>query len=105
MRAVTPEILSLFAPNVAVAADGHLTVAGVRAEDIAEEFGTPAYVVDEDHLRDRARRFDSAMKSGWPRGRASWASKSFPCTAVYRVMAEEGLGVDVAGTGELLMAL
>jgi diaminopimelate decarboxylase len=100
-----PEVLSLFAPHVSLSDDGHLLLAGVRAEQIAEEFGTPAYVVDEDHLRDRARRFDAAMKSGWARGRASWASKSFPCTAVYRVMAEEGLGVDVAGKGELLMAL
>lgn len=105
MRAVTPEILSLFAPNVSLADDGHLTVGGVRAEAIAEEFGTPAYVVDEVHLRERARRFEAAMKAGWPNGRASFASKAFPCTAVYRVMAEEGLGVDVAGTGELLMAL
>jgi diaminopimelate decarboxylase len=103
---VAPEILSLFAPNVALADDGHLTVAGVRAEAVAAEFGTPAYVVDEDHLRDRARRFEGAMKQGWGAGgRASFASKAFPCTAVYRVMAEEGLGVDVAGAGELLMAL
>jgi diaminopimelate decarboxylase len=101
-----PEILSLFPPHVSLGPDGHLTIAGVGAEQIAEEFGTPAYVVDEDHLRDRARRFEAAMRSGWPGGgRASWASKAFPCTAVYRVMAEEGLGVDVAGMGELLMAL
>jgi hypothetical protein len=96
--APVPEILSLFPPHVSVGPEGHLTVAGVRADQIAEEFGTPAYVVDEDHLRDRARRFEAAMKDGWPGGgRASWASKAFPCTAVYRVMAEEGLGVDVAG--------
>jgi diaminopimelate decarboxylase len=101
-----PEILSLFPPHVSLADDGHLTLGGVRAEQIAEQFGTPAYVVDEDHLRDRARRFEAAIRSRWPGGgRASWASKAFPCTAVYRVMAEEGLGVDVAGMGELLMAL
>jgi diaminopimelate decarboxylase len=102
---LAPEVLGLFAPNVAVGADGHLTVGGCRADAIAEEFGTPAYVVDEDHLRDRARRFSAAMASGWPNGRVSFASKAFPCTAIYRVMAEEGLGVDVAGPGELMMAL
>ena len=102
---LAPEILGLFAPNVAVAADGHLTVGGCRVEALAEEFGTPAYIVDEDHLRDRARRFAAAMSAGWSNGRVSFASKAFPCTAIYRVMAEEGLGVDVAGPGELLMAL
>lgn len=100
-----PDVLGLFAPNVSLADDGHLTIAGVRAEALAAEFGTPAYVVDEDHLRDRARRFAAAMAQGWSRGRVSFASKAFPCTAIYRVMAEEGLGVDVAGPGELLMAL
>jgi diaminopimelate decarboxylase len=102
---LAPEILGLFAPNVAVGADGHLTVGGCRADDLAAEFGTPAYIVDEDHLRDRARRFAAAMTAGWANGRVSFASKAFPCTAIYRVMAEEGLGVDVAGPGELLMAL
>jgi Pyridoxal-dependent decarboxylase, pyridoxal binding domain len=62
-------------------------------------------VVDEDALRARAREYLDGMASRWPKSRVVFASKAFPCTAVQRVMVDEGLGLDVAGGGEILTAL
>ena len=62
-------------------------------------------VVSEDALRARAREYADGLAARWPRSRVVFASKSFPCTAVQRVMVEEGLGLDVAGGGEIVTAL
>jgi diaminopimelate decarboxylase len=82
-----------------------LTVGGCRADALAAEFGTPAMIVDEPALRARAREYRDALRARWPRSRVVFASKAFPATAVQRVMVEEGLGLDVAGGGEILTAL
>ena len=72
---------------------------------LAAEFGTPVLVVAERTLRARAREYADELVSRWPNSRVVFASKAFPCTAVQRVMVEEGLGLDVAGGGEILTAL
>ena len=60
-------------------------------------------VVAEPALRARAREYaDELSQPRWPNARVVFASKAFPCTAVQRVMVEEGLGLDVAGGGEIL---
>ena len=84
---------------------GRLEIGGCDAIEVAREFGTPAYVVAEDDLRARAQRFVAAFASRHPDTELLFASKAFPCTAVYRVLAEEGIGVDVASGGELASAL
>src|SRR3954453_20899037 len=87
-------------------ADGRLHVGGCDAVALAREFGTPAYVVAEDDLRARAREFLAALRTHHDGpGEVVFASKAFPCTAVLRVFAEEGLGCDVASGGELHLAL
>ncbi len=73
--------------------------------ELAHEFGTPAYVVAEDDLRNRARAFVAQMRARHHDFDVLFASKAFSCTAVYRVLAEEGLGCDVASGGELALAL
>jgi diaminopimelate decarboxylase len=85
--------------------DGRVLVGGCRLEDLAERFGTPAFVVDEFDLRASAREFQEAFLSWHARSRVCFASKAFPCAAVVRVFAEQGLGCDVAGRGELEIAL
>jgi diaminopimelate decarboxylase len=80
-------------------------VGGCRLDEVAAEFGTPAIVVSEDALRQQARDYLAAFRSRWPRADVAFASKSFPCTAVQRVMVSEGLHLDVAGGGEILTAL
>jgi diaminopimelate decarboxylase len=62
-------------------------------------------VVDEGALRARAREYADGLAARRPRSRVVFASKAFPCTAVQRVMVEEGLGLDVAGGGEIVTAL
>jgi diaminopimelate decarboxylase len=99
------DVLSLFPHGSSLDADGMLSVGGCRADDLAREFGTPALVVAEQALRDRAREYPSELAARWARSRVVFASKAFPCTAVQRVMAEEGLGLDVAGAGEIVTAL
>ncbi len=99
------ELLSLFPPGAAADADGMLTIAGVRADALAGEFETPVLVVDEAALRARARAYAEGLIARWPRSRVVFAAKAFPCTAVLRAVAEEGLGADVSGGGEILSAV
>jgi diaminopimelate decarboxylase len=73
--------------------------------ELAREFGTPAYVVAEDDLRARARAFLAAARARHPDCDVVFASKAFPCTAVYRLLAEEGLACDVASGGELHLGM
>jgi len=99
------DLLSLFPPGSTVDADGSLLVAGCRATDLAAEFETPVLVVSEPALRARATEYVTEFAARWPDSRVVFASKAFPCTAVQRVMSEEGLGLDVAGGGEIITAL
>jgi diaminopimelate decarboxylase len=85
---------------------GRLEVGGCDLVELAERFGTPAYVVAEDDLRTRARTFIAAFEAaGQDNFAVQFASKAFPATAVMRVFAQEGLGCDVASAGELDLAL
>ncbi len=88
-----------------VGPNGHLEIAGCDAVELAAEFGTPAYVVAEDDLRQRARGLVEEVAARHQDFEVLFASKAFPCTAVYRLLAEEGLGADVASGGELSLAL
>ena len=99
------DLLSLFPAGSALDDDGTLVVGGCRADALAAEFGTPVLVVADAALRARAREYVDELTARWPGGRVVFASKAFPCTAVQRVMVEEGLGLDVAGGGEILTAV
>lgn len=103
----TPEgqIISLFPFGTSLNEDNELLIGGCSASELVSTFGTPALIVDEAALRNRARRYLDGLRSRWPNSEVIWASKSLPLTSVYRLLGEEGLGVDVAGGGELVMAL
>ena len=93
-------------PEASSVRDGRLLLGGCDAVALAREFGTPAYVMAEDDLRARARAFRGALETHHgPGGEVIFASKACPVTAVLRLFAEEGLGVDVASGGELHLAL
>ena len=81
--------------------DGVLTVAGVDVRELAAQFGTPAYVLDEDDFRGRCR----AWRDAFAGGDVYYAGKAFLCTAIARWVAEEGLSLDVCTGGELAVAL
>ncbi|HYO04623.1 MAG TPA: diaminopimelate decarboxylase [Mycobacterium sp.] len=99
------DVLDLFPPGTHTDGDGTLVVGGRRLDDLAAEFGTPVLVVDEGALRRRAREYLREFRSRRPRSDVAFASKSLPCTAIQRVMTEEGLHLDVAGGGEIVTAL
>ena len=98
-------LLELFPPGTTIDPDGTLVVGGCRLDALAERFGTPLYVYDEGALRARARELRDEFARVWPKSRVAFASKSFPAKAAYRLVADEGLKVDVAGGGELVLAL
>jgi diaminopimelate decarboxylase len=84
---------------------GHLEIGGCDVIDVVAEHGTPAYVYAEDDMRARARAYLAAFATRTGDFEVIYASKALPVTAVYRLMAEEGLSVDVASGGELYLAL
>ncbi|QLQ37575.1 diaminopimelate decarboxylase [Micromonospora robiginosa] len=91
----------LWPRHVARGPAGALTVAGLDVRDLAAEFGTPAYLLDEDDLRERCREFRAAF----PDADVYYAGKAFLCRAVVRMIAEEGMFLDVCTGGELATAL
>ncbi len=100
-----PEVADL-EPNVwprtaARRVDGALTVGGVDVRDLADRFGTPVLVLDEEDFRSRARAWRDAFAGT---GDVYYAGKAFLCTEVARWVAEEGLSLDVSTGGELAVA-
>ncbi len=96
--------LSLLPPSASIAGDD-LYLGGCSLTEVAAEFGTPAFVFDEQALRDRARAFADGLSSRHARSRVCFATKSFPSASMIRILASEGLGFDVVGEGELRIAL
>jgi diaminopimelate decarboxylase len=99
---------ALWAQTVHRAGSGALEVGGVDVREIAEQFGTPAYVLDEVDFRSRAAAFRDAFAAAFAEvGGADvyYAGKAFLCTAVARWMAEDGLFLDTCSGGELAVAL
>jgi diaminopimelate decarboxylase len=84
---------------------GHLEVGGCDVVDLADEFGTPAYIYAEDDIRSRARAYLDAFRVHDVDFEVLFASKAAPFKGAYKVLCEEGLSVDVASGGELAMAL
>ncbi|HUE28196.1 MAG TPA: diaminopimelate decarboxylase [Solirubrobacteraceae bacterium] len=105
MTATASDLLRVFPTGTRVNERGRLEIGGCDALELVARFGSPAYVVAEDDLRARARTFVDAVAARHSDYDVLFASKAFPCTAVYRVLAEEGLACDVASGGELQLAL
>lgn len=94
----------VFPDTAAVNAAGRLSLGGCDAEELAEEYGTPLYVLDEVALRARCRRFADAFAARYPNSQAVYAAKAYINPALARIFAEEGLGLDVVSGGELAVA-
>jgi diaminopimelate decarboxylase len=87
--------------------NGTLSLSGIPAAQLAKEFGTPAFFLDEDAYRSRALAWQNGLQSefGPNAGTIYYAAKSFICTAVAQWIAEIGIGIDVCTGGELAAAL
>ncbi len=92
---------TLWPETVVRGEDGALRVGGVSVRDLATEYGTPAYILDEADLRARCRDYRDAFAGA----DVFYAGKAFCCKAVIRIIAEEGLNLDVCSGGELATAL
>lgn len=99
------ELWSILPEETAADESGVLHIGGVSVEQLAEQYGTPLYVYDEAGLRRQARRLKDGLNERWPNSEVLFASKSFPAVGMYKLAAEEGLSVDIAGAGELKLAL
>jgi len=84
---------------------GHLEVGGCDVVELAERFGTPAYIYAEDDIRARTRAYLDAFEARTRNFEVIYGSKALPVSAAYRLMSEEGLSLDVASGGELYLAL
>ena len=97
---------SLWPITARTADDGELWLGGCAASALADEFGTPLYVFDEETLRTQARTYREALAQHYPSSaQAAYASKAYLCTAIAQLFAEEGLDLDVVSGGELHVAL
>ncbi len=84
---------------------GHLEIGGCDVVDLVREFGTPAYVYAEDDIRSRAQEYLDAFAARTRDFEVVYASKAAPIGAIFRLVTELGLSVDVASAGELHAAL
>ncbi len=93
--------------TAALTAEGRLSIGGCDLRALAEEFGTPLYVFDEEDFRQTCRRFRAAFDSRWPEAgaRVLYAAKAYLSRPLARIVAEEGLGMDVVSGGELAVAM
>lgn len=84
---------------------GELTMGGTSLKTVAQSFGTPTIVYDEDQIRNQMRRYHSAFEKSGLKYNISYASKAFTCIQMVKLVKEENLQLDVVSEGELYTAL
>lgn len=91
--------------NLTAGENGHLLFAGQDTLALAETYGTPLYLMDEDRIRERCRTYQAAVEKAFGgRGRVLYASKAASFRRIYQIMAEEGMDVDAVSPGEIYTA-
>ena len=92
--------------NLSINQEGHLCLGGQDTVALARDYGTPLYLFDEDRIRERCRTYRTAVKSAFgDSAEVLYASKAASFRAIYRIMKEEQMGVDVVSSGEVYTAL
>ena len=92
--------------NLSINALGHLTIGNVDTIPLAEKYGTPLYILDEDRIRSNARTYVQAMQNYFGEGsHPLYASKALSFRGIYKIAAEEHMGTDIVSGGELYTAL
>ena len=92
--------------NLGINSQGHLTFAGLDTVELAQQYATPLLLMDEQRLRTRCREYKSAMQAYLPAGSMPlYASKALSFKTIYRIMEQEGMGIDVVSPGELYTAV
>ena len=92
--------------NVTVGENGHLYFAGTDTVPLAEKYGTPLFLIDDERIRERCREYKIAMKKYFGEDALPlFASKALSFKEIYRIMASEGMGTDIVSSGELFTAV
>lgn len=91
--------------NIGVSEEGHLTFAGQDTTVLAQKYGTPLYLMDEDRIRHNCRVYKQAMAKGFGEGSyPSYAGKAACFKRIYEIMREENMSVDLVSPGEIYTA-
>ncbi|MCL8017086.1 diaminopimelate decarboxylase [Streptomyces sp. AS02] len=101
VTAAPADVLSVWPASAVEPREGEITVGGVPLAEVADRFGTPVYVIDEDEVRERCRTY----RHVFPDADILYAAKAFLCRAMVHWVDEEGLGLDVCSAGELELAV
>lgn len=92
--------------NLGVNEKGNLTIGGTDTVELAGQYGTPLYVMDEQAVRKACQRFKNSIDKYYGgQGLACYASKAFSCLEMCRIVASEGMGLDAVSIGELYTAV
>lgn len=92
--------------NLSVNKSGNLTIGGVDAVSLAEQYGTPLYVMDENEIRKVCRIYKSALEQYYGgHGLVTYAGKAFLCKEMCRIISDENMGIDVVSGGEIYTAV
>ena len=102
LQAMIPQ--TVLPQGATVNGHGHLVIGGCDTLDLADEFGTPVYILDEETLRQKCRRFVQEFQMRHAPTQVVYASKAYINPALAKIFAEEGLGLDVVSGGELAIA-
>ena len=98
--------MMLLSENITRAPDGTLLFAGQSVPALAERYGTPLYLMDEERIRQNCRRYTATFRECFGEDALPvYASKAASFRQMYRIAAEEGLGADVVSAGEIHTAL
>ena len=96
----------LLCTNVSVSESGELLFAGMSTTELAKEYKTPLYLIDEDRIRERCRTYLCAVKDFLgDKGHVLYASKALSFKRIYEIMKSEGMGIDVVSSGEIATAV
>jgi diaminopimelate decarboxylase len=87
-----------------VSGEGHLVIGGCDVVDLVAEYGSPLYVYDEQTIRTRCQEYVEGLRSASPDSLVIYASKAFANAALFQLLADEGLGLDVVSGGEVALA-
>ena len=99
------EIKDFICENVSRDEEGNLLFAGQKTKDLAEKYGTPVYLMDEDRIRNRMQTYVNAANEAFPNGGAiALASKAASFKHIYEIAKEEGMWTDVVSSGEIYVA-
>lgn len=99
------DLLKVFTKNSSIGENGHLFIGGIDVSELAEEYGTPLFIYDEDHIRTMLREYVQSFQDQQIEAKVAYAGKAFLCRAMAKVVAEEGAYLDAVTGGEIYTAL